>query len=104
MPGSIDLAVISLRADRILKALIDAANGASLRAHHAGRKRIRERRDLAHEAPAGGRPVRHAPDRSRLPRLMNPGLGVNASYWPNLPRPGNIALITQSGMIGTGAA
>ena len=102
VPGNIDLAVISLRADRILKSLIEAGErGVACalitpdeNAYASDRiwlKKLQLIADQYHIRLIG-------PDSLGL---MNPGLGVNASYWPNLPRPGNIALITQSGMIGT---
>lgn len=102
VPGSIDLAVISLRADRILKALIDAGErGVAYalitpdeNAYASDATWLTKLQLVADQY--GMRLI--GPDSLGL---MNPGLGVNASYWPNLPRPGNIALITQSGMIGT---
>ena len=102
VPGSIDLAVISLHADRILKALIDAGErGVAYalitpdeNAYASDATWLTKLQLVADQY--GMRLI--GPDSLGL---MNPGLGVNASYWPNLPRPGNIALITQSGMIGT---
>ena len=102
VPGDIDLVVISLRADRILKALIDAGERGVAYAlitpdENAYASDITWLKKLQVVADQYG--IRLiGPDSLGL---MNPGLGVNASYWPNLPRPGNIALITQSGMIGT---
>lgn len=102
VPGTIDLAVISLRADKILKALIDAGErGVSSvlitpdeNAYASDITWLKKLRIVADQYQM--RLI--GPDSLGL---MNPGLGVNVSYWPNLPRPGNIALITQSGMIGT---
>lgn len=102
VPGNIDLAVISLRADRILKSLIDAGErGVACalitpdeNAYASDRIWLEKLILVADQYQM--RLI--GPDSLGL---MNPGLGVNASYWPNLPRPGNIALITQSGMIGT---
>ena len=102
VPGSIDLAVISLHADRILKALIDAGErGVAYalitpdeNAYASDATWLTKLQLVADQY--GMRLI--GPDSLGL---MNPGLGVNASYWPNLPRPGNIALITQSGKIGT---
>lgn len=34
--------------------------------------------------------------------MINPILGVNASFWPRMPKKGSIALIAQSAMIATG--
>ena len=90
VPGSIDLAVISLRADRILKALIDAGErGVAYalitpdeNAYASDATWLTKLQLVADQY--GMRLI--GPDSLGL---MNPGLGVNASYWPNLPRPGN---------------
>ncbi len=100
IPGTIDLAVISLRADRIEQALQDVCD-------------------------IGVRAVLITPDEqqyssdplwlARLQKIaadaqirligpdslgfMNPKAKINVSYWPTLARSGNIAFITQSGMI-----
>lgn len=34
--------------------------------------------------------------------ILNPAKGINASFWPRMPQPGGIALITQSAMVATG--
>lgn len=102
VPGDIDLAVISLRADRILRTLIEVGErgaGAVLitpdeNAYSSDRLWLEKLRIIADQY----RLRLIGPDSIGL---MNPGIGVNASYWPNLPKPGNIALMAQSGMIAT---
>ena len=102
VPGDIDLAVISLRADRILRALIDTGErgvGAVLispdeNAYSSDRLWLDKLRIVAEQYKI--RLI--GPDSIGL---MNPGIGVNVSYWPSLPKPGNIAMIAQSGMIAT---
>ena len=102
VPGDIDLAVISLRADRILHALIEVGErgaGAVLitpdeNAYSSDRLWLEKLRVVAEQYQL--RLI--GPDSIGL---MNPGIGVNASYWPSLPKPGNIALMAQSGMIAT---
>ena len=34
--------------------------------------------------------------------ILNPAKGINASFWPRMPLPGGVALITQSAMVATG--
>lgn len=34
--------------------------------------------------------------------LLNPLKGINASFWPRMPQPGGVALVTQSAMVATG--
>lgn len=102
VPGNIDLAVISLRADRILKALIDVGErGAACvlitpdeNAFSCDRLWLEKLQIVTKQYSL--RMI--GPDSLGI---MNPGSGVNVSYWPTLPLPGNVALIAQSGMIAT---
>lgn len=102
VPETVDLAVICLRGDRILGALEQVGQcGIStvlIASEEGAYPRNREWMDA----------LRAIRDRYRLRiigpdsiGLMTPGAGVNVSYWPELPHPGNIALIAQSGMIAT---
>ena len=102
MPGSIDLAVISLRADRILKALIDAGERGVAYAlitpdENAYASDATWLTKLQLVADQYGMRLH----RSRLPRAHEPGARRQRKLLAQPAPSGNIALITQSGMIGT---
>lgn len=100
IPGTIDLAVISLRADRIEKALMEVCDW-GVRCvlitpdehQYSGDPLWLEKLQKIAKS-AGVRLI--GPDSLGF---MNPKAKINVSYWPNLPKAGNIALIAQSGMI-----
>ncbi len=102
VPGDIDLAVIALRADRVLDALEECGEkqvGAVLiateeAAYAADRVWLEQIQTKAQEL---GLTI-IGPDSLGL---MVPADGLNVSFWPEMARAGNIALLTQSGLIAT---
>ncbi len=100
VPEVLDLAVISLRADRITKALSDVCQ-------HGVRAVLITPDEQQYSCdPLWLKKLQQIASHYNVRLIgpdslgfMNPNAAINASYWPTLAKPGNIALISQSGMI-----
>lgn len=100
IPSPIDLAVIALRADRVPQALEECARKgvggvlvATEEAAYASDRAWLE--EVEKKAETLGLTL-IGPDSLGI---LVPHMGLNASFWPGIPRPGNIALLCQSGLI-----
>lgn len=102
VPVTVDLAIIALRADRVLGALQDIAQAhikAVLIATEEGDyAQNRHWLDQIQAFAKAHQITLIGPDSLGI---MIPGLGLNASFRPFMPRAGNIALLAQSGLIAT---
>jgi acetyl coenzyme A synthetase (ADP forming)-like protein len=105
VPGSVDLAIVSVPADRVL-AVVDACIAKGVKALvviSAGFSEVGPE-GRAREADLLRR-VRHAGVRLVGPNCMgvintDPAVRMNATFAPIKPRPGRVALSTQSGALG----
>ncbi len=104
LPAAPDLAVIATPPDSV-----PCADRRTRRARHPRRRgdhrRVRRGRSLDRQgprrAPAGRSAAASAAHRrAELPRHARAGIGLNASFAPAAPLPGNIAFVTQSGAHG----
>ena len=102
LPGAPDLAVVTLRSDLIADTLEALARKGTLAVIVAPEEEhLFVEGDLSHR-------IREIVRRTGLRvigpdsiGLMCPPAGLNASYWPDTPRTGGIALVTQSALIAT---
>ena len=102
LPGAPDLAVVTLRSDLIADTLEALARKGTLAVVVAPEEEhLFVEGDLSHR-------IREIVRRTGLRvigpdsiGLMCPPAGRNASYWPDTPRTGGIALVTQSALIAT---
>lgn len=102
IPGGVDLAILAIPQNRIAKTL------EHMDAQHVGIVLIAPEDENLFVDGLTARMVADAARANGL-RLIGPdsiGLaiparGINASFWPQMPPKGNIALLTQSGMIAT---
>lgn len=102
LPGPVELAVLTLASPRIVPAL-EALGRQGCRAVVVAPEEehlfVEERAARAIRETArrfGMRVI--GPDSIGL---VNPAANVNASFWPEMPAAGNVALVTQSGLVAT---